>query len=317
MQTPFLPKVSIVIPVYNGSNYLKESIDCALSQTYPNIEVIVVNDGSRDDGATEAVALSYGDKIRYFHKENGGVSSALNMGIRNMTGEYFSWLSHDDRYDPEKVAASVAYLAQFEQRERLLAMCGGYYIDKDSAHIRDMHFVFETGRVYSGPEVVTYILKHKVLDACCLLIPKRAFEECGFFNEDLRYNQDALMWFQIFCANYSLVVQDERKDVAYRLHAMQTSKTHRDLLVRDTASLARIISPTFAATHTNEHPMLFLFAKHIARFDCVEAVNECIRVGREHALFGWADVLTLRLFMLWGKCRNLLKKIYHRLRFHK
>jgi glycosyltransferase involved in cell wall biosynthesis len=60
------PKVSIVIPVYNGSNYLSQAIDSALAQTYPNIEIVVVNDGSNDGGATEKIALSYGDKVRYF-----------------------------------------------------------------------------------------------------------------------------------------------------------------------------------------------------------------------------------------------------------
>ena len=98
-----LPLVSIVIPVYNGGNYLKEAVDSALNQTYRNIEILVVNDGSKDDGKTEAIALSYGDKIRYLKKENGGVASALNMGIRNMKGEYFSWLSHDDLYYSEKI----------------------------------------------------------------------------------------------------------------------------------------------------------------------------------------------------------------------
>lgn len=66
------PKVSIVIPVYNGTNYMKDAIDSALNQTYKNCEVIVVNDGSTDHGATARLAKSYGNKIRYFEKENGG-----------------------------------------------------------------------------------------------------------------------------------------------------------------------------------------------------------------------------------------------------
>ena len=101
------PLVSIIIPVYNGGNYLSEAIDSALNQTYENIEIIVVNDGSQDDLKTEQIALSYGERITYVSKENGGSSSALNVGIRTMKGEYFSWLSHDDLYLPEKIEKQV------------------------------------------------------------------------------------------------------------------------------------------------------------------------------------------------------------------
>ena len=108
------PLISIVIPVYNGSNYLAEAIDSALAQTYPNFEIIVVNDGSNDDGATAAVARRYGDKIRYYEKENGGSSSAINYGISKMYGEWFSWLSHDDLYMPQKLQMEMGYLASLD-----------------------------------------------------------------------------------------------------------------------------------------------------------------------------------------------------------
>ena len=87
------PLVSIIIPVYNGSDFLRQAVNSALGQTYTNIEVIIVNDGSNDNGKTEEVALSYGKRVRYLCKENGGVASALNFGISQMKGEYFSWLS--------------------------------------------------------------------------------------------------------------------------------------------------------------------------------------------------------------------------------
>ena len=102
--------VSIIIPVYNGSNYLKEAIESALGQTYKNIEILVINDGSNDKGLTHNLAISFGDKIKYYKKENGGVASALNFGIVKMKGEYFSWLSHDDIYKPEKTELQIAFL---------------------------------------------------------------------------------------------------------------------------------------------------------------------------------------------------------------
>lgn len=313
----FLPRVSIVIPVYNGSNYLAEAIDSALAQTYSNLEVIVVNDGSCDNGETEKIALSYGERIRYLKKENGGVSSALNYGIQEMTGEYFSWLSHDDKYEPGKVANSVAYLARFDNRDRCIALCGACHINSASEKLRDVDYRFVKNVVYSGVEVVEYILKHGVINGCCMLIPKKAFDECGGFHEDLRYNQDALMWYQIFGSGFDMVADVQQRDVMYRLHANQTSKTRRDLLLRDSRALSEVISPAFAQKSTEKHNLVRLLAIKNATQNCVDAVNVCIRVGRQNMVLRTGDVIQIKLWLLVGKLRNVLKSIYHRLAFRK
>jgi glycosyltransferase involved in cell wall biosynthesis len=80
-----LPLVSIIIPVYNGSKYLEDAILSAVNQTYTNVEILVINDGSNDNGSTAAIAHRFSSKISYFEKVNGGVSSALNFGISKMT----------------------------------------------------------------------------------------------------------------------------------------------------------------------------------------------------------------------------------------
>ena len=103
-----LPKVSIVIPVYNGEKYMRQAINSALAQTYENTEVIVIDDGSTDSSA--AVAAEYDDHIRFFRQANGGVASALNLGINHMQGDYFSWLSHDDAYRPGKIELQIGEL---------------------------------------------------------------------------------------------------------------------------------------------------------------------------------------------------------------
>ena len=185
------PHISIVIPVYNGSDYFSQAIDSALAQTYPNIEIIVVNDGSNDGGATENIALSYGDKVRYFSKENGGVASALNFAIREMKGEYFSWLSHDDLYYPDKVESQVQTFAGIENTKTILY--GDYAVFSNSPDV-----VSETRLPHVPPERFRYFLTvMNSLHGCTLMVPKCAFEECGLFNEKLRTTQDYDLWFRM------------------------------------------------------------------------------------------------------------------------
>jgi glycosyltransferase involved in cell wall biosynthesis len=176
------PKVSIVIPVYNGSNYLREAIDSAINQTYENIEILVINDGSNDGGATRDIALSYGKKIRYFEKENGGVSSALNMGIDNMTGDFFSWLSHDDVYLPEKIERQVNVINNNKNIHVVVCNTANY---KDG-NIKLPKNMMEKNLLLHTPEK---IWKHWIY-ACSLLVHKNCFQKIGKFDDKNKTCQD-------------------------------------------------------------------------------------------------------------------------------
>ncbi|RII27582.1 MAG: hypothetical protein CXR31_04910 [Geobacter sp.] len=189
MEEDFYPKVSIVIPVYNGSHYLREAIDSALTQTYKNTEVIVVNDGSTDGGKTEAVVKSFGNRIRYFYKNNGGVSTALNLGIKEMTGDYFAWLSHDDVYFPNKIERQIDFIRS--NPDAKLVTSNFVFIDEHSdvtgEYANTILDVIRTCR--DALTVWTY--------GCCILIHKGCFNKVGLWNEANRTIQDDEMWLRL------------------------------------------------------------------------------------------------------------------------
>jgi glycosyltransferase involved in cell wall biosynthesis len=183
------PKVSIIIPVYNGSNYLKDAIDSALAQTYKNIEIVVVNDGSNDDGATEKIAKSYGKAIKYYSKPNGGVASALNLGLKKMSGEYFSWLSHDDLYYQDKIEKQINYLAGLKNKKVFLY--ANYSVLKEGLVTPVVH----------NHEMLTRKPRYSLLRGCVngitILVPKTIMDEMGGFDEQLRTTQDYEYWQRI------------------------------------------------------------------------------------------------------------------------
>jgi len=188
-----VPRVSIIIPVYNGADYMREAIDSALAQTYPNCEVIVINDGSNDDGRTDSIAREYGNRIVYFTKANGGVASALNLGIEMMTGEYFSWLSHDDIYHENKIEAQVKYLR--EHPETTITYCDFEIIDRMSRRIR-----LRKLRSVPSDQFRYSIVINSLVNGCTFLIPKSCFDQCGLFDESLKIVQDYDMWFRLASA---------------------------------------------------------------------------------------------------------------------
>lgn len=215
MSSIYNPKVSIIIPVYNGANFLNSAIQSALNQTYKNKEIIVVNDGSKDDGETEKIALQYGEQIKYYSKSNGGVSSALNLALEKMTGEYFSWLSHDDLYYDDKLEKQIKYIEENNLQDEKVVLFGDYSIINE-----DGKFVTECKKDHKEiEEKPEYSLLRGHLNGITLLIPKKAFDEYGKFDESLRCTQDYEMWNRMM-KTYKFIHQNQTLSMT-RVHSNQ------------------------------------------------------------------------------------------------
>jgi len=217
------PKVSIIIPVYNGEKYLGKAINSALSQSYEKIEVIVVNDGSNDNGISERIALSYGKRIKYFYKENGGVASALNTGIQKMTGKYFSWLSHDDMYYPDKIEKQIAALDK-DGDYSIVVACNVTVINENDQIIKSNKIA---DRVKKSTRCFLALDTDTGLNGCSLLIPKDLFSKCGLYDINLKATQDYDMWFRFSYCTRFIFLEDEL--VYSRVHDQQSSRTMGDL----------------------------------------------------------------------------------------
>lgn len=228
----FMPRVSIIIPVYNGSNYLREAIESALNQTYQNIEVIVINDGSDDGGKTQQIIDAYGSRIRSCTKCNGGVAAALNMGIKMMTGEYFSWLSHDDVYLPNKIIHQINFLSKIDNQKTII-YTGYQLIDQVGRIIGVFDPMNEYGMLkYSHPLFPVFRL---LINGCTLLIHKQLILENGIFDETLLTTQDYDMWYRLFRNNQ--VVYNNVFDVLSRVHEQQGSKKNITFHVEECETL--------------------------------------------------------------------------------
>lgn len=208
------PLVSVIIPAYNAENFLRNSIDSVINQSYPNIELIVVNDGSKDN--TEKIALSYGNKVRYFFQKNSGVSSALNRGINESKGDYIAWLSHDDCFLPSKIEKQID---SFKLNPKAHICYTDYnVIDDFGIHQGVMKLPY-----YSKEDFSFHLLQAMFVCGSTVLIKKTCFfKENLFFSEDLKYAQDADLWMKL-SLKYNYIHIDECL-VNWRFHLEQGSR---------------------------------------------------------------------------------------------
>lgn len=205
------PKVSILIPFYNCA-YVNQAIESALDQTYRHKEIIVINDGSTH--YAEKIK-PYFPRIRYVKKSNGGTASALNEGIRHASGDYFSWLSADDRYDPFKVEKQLAFM---QENKASVSYTSYYLIDENNVRISGSAGISIPNKI----KFYETMKKGCIINGCTVMLDMNVFDRVGQFDESLAYTQDYDLWLRLL-PHYDFHYLNEPL-VHYRVHKEMTTK---------------------------------------------------------------------------------------------
>ena len=180
--------VSVVIPSYNDSSYVKEAIHSVLSQTYENIEIIVVDDGSTDD--TKEVLKEYKDRIKYHYQKNKGLSGARNTGMKLAKGKYISLLDADDLYHKDRVEKQVNFL---ENSSGCVFSYSGYrhFYDGKPDELLKLKYKYHSGNVFKK------LLRKNFIAPSGVLFRKDILDKIGFFDESLKSCEDWDYWLRV------------------------------------------------------------------------------------------------------------------------
>ena len=183
------PLVSIIIPSYNMALLAVRAVESVLNQTYQNIEIIVVDDGSADD--TRQRLEPFKDKIRYFYKTNGGVCSARNVGLREAKGEYIGLLDSDDTYMPEKVERCLDFLQK--NPDYGFVHTDTYLVDSQGEIIE--RYDHPKGR-YDG-WITRRLLMGNFIANPTNFFRRECYDRCGGYEESLFPPGDWDLWLRI------------------------------------------------------------------------------------------------------------------------
>jgi glycosyltransferase involved in cell wall biosynthesis len=184
--------VSVVIPCFNRANTIKRAIDSVMAQVEFNGEIVVVDDGSTDE--TKEIIQEYGKEVRYFYKENGGVSSARNLGVKNALCDYVAFLDADDYWFDEKIKAQTNYM----QANSSLKWCATNFTNEygesnviNKSALKTLS-KFECFNKYL--DIAIWNVPHQTSG---ILVQKELLHKAGLFDERLRIAQDINLWFRI------------------------------------------------------------------------------------------------------------------------
>ena len=196
------PLVSIIIPAYNSEKYISETLNSILSQTYRNMEIIVVDDGSSD--RTAEIIKSYQTKrndkpdLIYIHQLNAGPSNARNTGIRAAKGKYIAFLDSDDLWTDGKLEKQVSYM---EANSDVALVFGDMSLFSSEGTLTESAF-----RKYGFPQcdqrgrvtnAFKELLERNYISTGTVLLKKECFGSAGYFDELLKYAEDYDLWLRI------------------------------------------------------------------------------------------------------------------------
>ena len=208
--------VSVIIPAFNAEKHIKETIDSALNQTYGNIEVIVVDDGSTDN--TRSILNSYIDsgKIKYIFQENDGLAGARNVGMKNAIGKYISFLDSDDIFLPAKIEKQVSCLDAHKECD--VSYCDiWHFFEKTPEEKLSLNYVY-----YSGSEVFSRLLKKNFINPLTIVMRRSVYERFGGFNESFKRSEDWEYWIRLSWQGASFCFLNERL-ANYRMRRLSLS----------------------------------------------------------------------------------------------
>ena len=195
-------------------------MDSALAQTYPNCEVLVVDDGSTD-GTGEWLVKRYGEQICYLWKENGGVSSARNLGLHHARGEYIQFLDADDLLLPDKVDTHVTYLEAHPEVDVVYCHCLTFSDDPEEAVEWPRKHLYQSGQVFSSMINGGYILCHMPLTR------RKSIETIEPFDEErLQSRADWDFWLRLAWSGANFHYLDGPPMVFYRVYPDSMSHAH-------------------------------------------------------------------------------------------
>ena len=182
-----MPRVSVVIPAFNAERYIREALDSVMAQTWRDLEVVVVDDGSTD--GTREIVAGYGEAVRLVEQANAGPSAARNRGVREARGELVAFIDADDLWLPGKLALQ---LPLFDGEGRVaLVYSRAEYMDDAGRPLPTQQLAKPSGRVYWR------LLEGNCVPTSSVVVRRGCFERAGGFATDMIWAEDWYLWVRV------------------------------------------------------------------------------------------------------------------------